>query len=90
MTNHVTRRAIRVGEVPSSNLGAPIDETAKAPHERGFLLGGRERRSAPESTARESVWAQRRHNLHLASSFIRGYVQAPLGIYSRSELLDRH
>jgi hypothetical protein len=24
MTNPVTRRAIRVGEVPSSNLGAPI------------------------------------------------------------------
>jgi hypothetical protein len=24
MTNHGTRRAVRVGEVPSSNLGAPI------------------------------------------------------------------
>jgi hypothetical protein len=29
MTNHVTRRAIRVGEVPSSNLGAPIEKPRK-------------------------------------------------------------
>jgi hypothetical protein len=34
MTNPVTRRAIRVGEVPSSNLGAPI----KALQMRGFCL----------------------------------------------------
>jgi hypothetical protein len=29
MTNPVTRRAIRVGEVPSSNLGAPIKKPRK-------------------------------------------------------------
>jgi hypothetical protein len=36
MTNPVTRRPIRVGEVPSSNLGAPI----KSPASAGFFLAG--------------------------------------------------
>jgi hypothetical protein len=43
MVNHVTRSAIRVGEVPGSNPGAPIFAFSclaqKPPFCGGFLLG---------------------------------------------------
>jgi hypothetical protein len=52
MTNTATRRAIRVGEVPSSNLGAPI----KKPRKCGVFCWGR----APWRALRlGSAWAVR-------------------------------